>query len=137
MLIALPFGYLSIVAADPRFLDPDRIEDEWIQIRARSRSHLDELRDRVDLAAYSTVSTPEADYPYRIVLPQSRFLALIQMLLASEIRYSNFKQVVAETTKDRNFHQFVTTVWAIGRRVLDDRYRDRIDPIEDVDLEGD
>ena len=68
-------GFVSIVAVDKN----------TVQARARDRAHLEKL-----FPGHEIIATPQADYPYRVILPRS-FAAAFAYEQVENIDYSNFK----------------------------------------------
>lgn len=70
-------------------LDPDRL-----QVRARSRKHLENLIEQFDVLSGDAVSdiieTPKADYLFRIIVSREAWV-IVAGALAAEIAYPNFK----------------------------------------------
>lgn len=99
------YGMYSVVT------NPDDPEFE-VQMRARVRKDLEDLQKRFGplLRPYQIYETPNADYAFRIFLPQHEF-ALLAFYLASDIDYGNFKAEIERTDPRRAavYHR----VWAI------------------------
>jgi hypothetical protein len=98
-------GFYSITQpkTGPNGASPDR----YLQIRARIRQHLEELRTLVPaLRRRRIIETPEADYRFRLVVPRTVGLKVIAVLSYS-IDYSNFKDQI----KDRQYHGAALAVW--------------------------
>jgi len=89
------YGFFSVTNARQErgrlgaSLDPDRL-----QVRARSRKHLELLIEQFDAlsgdAASDIIETPKADYLFRIIVQREAWAA-VAGALATEIDYPNFK----------------------------------------------
>jgi len=82
------YGFFSVVnARSPQH----RTDPDTLMVRARRIAHLRNLQTRFpSLAAYAVATTPDHDYRYRIVLPKSTWLPVLEAL-GEEQRWSNFK----------------------------------------------
>ena len=72
-----------------------------VQVRARSRADLEALRRRLPGVKARIVATPQADYPFRIILHREVWRALAWRLAIDAEDYGNFKDAVAETNPAR------------------------------------
>lgn len=99
------YGMYSVV------INPDDPDFE-VQIRARVRKDLEDLQQRYGalLRAYQIHETPNADYAYRMFIPQHEF-ALLAFYLASDIDYTNFKAEVERVNPHRA--AVYQRVWAL------------------------
>ncbi len=88
-------GWLSIVAHRER---PDDL-----LVRARREKHISTFWPDVEV-----VYNPEADYPYRSVIPRTD-VAVVVMQYIEGIDYDNFKNSVDETNLNRAF----TMMWEV------------------------
>ncbi len=79
-------GFFSVVR--------DRTRPTFRWVRTRDRAHLELLKRQFKLKA-KIVDTPDADYPFRILLHRQVFEAIFSTL-AENINYPNFKGSVAE-----------------------------------------
>jgi len=86
MWIFLPFGFFSITKSKL---------NEQMQVRARVREDLDELRGRFLPELGPTVLKAGTDYPYRAFVDKQP-LAVAMARIALDIDYSNFKQTVEQ-----------------------------------------
>ena len=98
------YGFFSVVRATD--------EPGCVQVRARVADDLEQLRSfsasRLAATLPSVVSTPHADYAYRVIVPQPLW-AKLSTALAEDIDYSNFKsEVHSEPDRDAAYLQ----VWA-------------------------
>jgi hypothetical protein len=123
------YGFFSIACAQRQdgSLDPDNL-----MVRARSNDHLRRLQDRLpSLAAYPILATPEADYPYRIVVPKSRWATLLSDL-ALEQSWSNFKRGVAafQGESGEEYSRALHDVWVrMAARIPNHRLGNGLDTV--------
>ena len=92
MWLFTTLGFFSATLYQDSESDPLKPE---IQVRARARVDLQNLIVRYCRPGDDTeiIEWENRDYPYRIILPQARWVE-ISMLLVSDIDYSNFKDEV-------------------------------------------
>lgn len=105
MWIFTKHGFFSVVAV--------RGLKATVMVRARAREDIDAFAKHYVPGPYANVveSAPEADYPYRLVMPRQTFTEA--MALATEdIDYSNFKAEV-DRRQGRARHDIYTEIWAI------------------------
>ena len=94
-------GFYSIVAS------PD--VPVCVQIRARDKVHLENLA----IPDAKILETPTADYPFRVIVPHGYAVQLVT-LLAQEIDYSNFKDVIdSQHGADNWFSAACHEVWSV------------------------
>jgi hypothetical protein len=111
-------GAFSVVLADDsRTGQPD---PQIVMIRARREEHLALLaRAYPSLGAYPVLrSSPQHDYPFRLVVPKSIAAGLVSHLLLT-LDYRNVKDCahVAESSVGRGFVQALHVVWSALRRI--------------------
>jgi hypothetical protein len=82
-------GFYSVVR--------DKADARHVQVRARIENDLEKLtsfvRNAVGVELPTIISTPNADYAYRIVIEQSLWVR-IASALAGDVNYTNFKDEV-------------------------------------------
>ena len=120
MWICSKWGFFSIVAA----LDDDgELDTTRMVIRSRRRQHLEALAANVDDHLFSPVeilSTPESDYPFRVVVCAETAWRVVEQLSRS-VDYSNFKNAVAnQLTVDADYLRFLHHTWAAGLDFMED-----------------
>ena len=100
-------GLFSVVA--------HRADSEVMLIRARNREHLDLLSDTNPTGELEILASPDADYPYRVIMDKARW-GIIAEWLVYEIDYPNFKDACSNCLdlSDR-YIKFLHAVWALGR----------------------
>jgi hypothetical protein len=82
-----------------------------IQIRARDKSHLENLH--LALPSAPILETPKSDYPYRMIVSRDEAVEAIT-LLASEIDYVNFKDMIDHEHGRRSwFSSACHDVWGV------------------------
>lgn len=87
MWLFTDFGFFSAVQ--------HRDDPTKVMVRARARADLQSLLDRNDFVGdVDIVTTPAADYPYRIVVDKTDWTAAVARA-ASSVDYDNFKGAVA------------------------------------------
>lgn len=92
MWIFTCYGFFSIACASHQngTIDPDTV-----MVRARSKKHLLNLKDRFPvLANQSVLNWPNRDYRYRLIIPKSDWVAILSAM-AEEQTWSNFKSEAA------------------------------------------
>lgn len=87
---------------------PDRI-----QLRARVREDLEKICNTYGFDR-EIIETPEADYRWRIILPQDEF-AQLAAILASAVYYQNFKGAMADTPDQCAKVPGLHRVWSVAR----------------------
>ncbi len=105
MWIFTQYGFFSVTESTRRGDD--------IQIRARDKSHLQNLKDHFDIVERSPIlTTPEADYRFRIVVKRWRWEKLAAEL-AADIMYSNFKGQCERRGLIRSMIHTLHDVWGL------------------------
>lgn len=94
--------------------------DRTIIVRARDQKSLVQISQ----VSHSTIiTTPFADYPYRVVLTSKQFIDWV-MNQATGINYPNFKSAV-QTHRGSIFAKALNKVWSIMHDVEDGNARRR------------
>ncbi len=85
MWIFFPFGFISVVA--------HRTRPNHLCVRARARVDLEALCARLFTAPKPALiqRTPEADYPYRIVVARRHLATMLEGFVLDGLDYDNFK----------------------------------------------
>jgi hypothetical protein len=83
-------------------------------VRSRDRRSLQTL---AETAGVEVISTPMADYPYRVVVPREQFTSWLTTR-AAELDYSNFKSAVF-THRGHEFAHALSRVWSDMHEVTD------------------
>lgn len=104
MWVFSKFGFFSVVQAKS---EPGRV-----QVRARVKDDLQRLSafasESVAIPMPAIITTPHADYAYRIVIEQSDWVK-VAAAIAADIDYTNFKSAVhGEANRDAAYMQ----VWS-------------------------
>jgi hypothetical protein len=107
MWIVADFGYFSVVA--------HRDKPGHLLVRARVRADLEALAGRL-WPAPKIVTTPDADYRYRMLVPAEAFAAVMADAVKA-IDYPNFKDQVAERQGSERAHVYLG-IWDHLRRRL-------------------
>ena len=89
-----------------------------LMVRARDRESLEPIADS---AQTELISTPQNDYPYRVVVSHE-FFAIWVAHMARGITYKNFKSEVA-TTRGYEFAHPLMKVWSAMQDVEDEQAR--------------
>jgi hypothetical protein len=105
MWLITQHGFFSIVANS---YNPNEGSH---QIRTRCEADAHTLKAMAALAG-EVVETPQADYPFRIVVRQEE-LTNVFALLSKAIDYDNFKARVDASPTQRHKSPFYHKVWAI------------------------
>lgn len=91
-----------------------RDKPNTLLIRARSRVDLEQLADRVRIKHSKILSTDNADYPYRILLPRKQWAEYL-LSATEDLTYPNFKSAVGKTNPERAYiyHDVWSTLFEI------------------------
>jgi hypothetical protein len=95
-----------------------RDKPEYLMVRARDSHSLEVLGA---LVGVNIEHTPEADYPYRLIVNQENFSGWIQQETAL-IDYDNFKSAVA-IERGHDFTDVLLKVWSVMHAVEDEKAR--------------
>ena len=93
-------------------------KDEALQVRARDRKSLEHLAKETGQVI---ISTPLADYPYRIAITNEQF-ALWVYKQAMSVDYKNFKSEVANS-RGYSYAKPLNQVWSVMHEVEDAKAR--------------
>jgi len=108
MWVATTFGWLSAVKRSTQSITDYGSPDKTLQIRARDRAALVELRRFMSNETSRIIVSRGSDYEFRVYCAPDKFaLALARM--AFEIDYTNFKNAV-ETD---DLHNVYMRVWSV------------------------
>ena len=100
MWLFLPQGFFSVVF---------KYRAYWV--RTRVREHLVRLCQRYKLKG-EIVSSPDADYRYRLKLTKAQWLKLMQQAAAS-VTYGNFKaEAHQQCPNDADYNRLLHRVWS-------------------------
>ncbi len=84
----------------------------WVQIRSRWRKDLSNLRDmHPALRSHKIITTPEADYRYRMVVTRTELHSVIRTEV-EEVTYTNFKAAVA-VAGDEARNNLLHRIWGV------------------------
>jgi hypothetical protein len=115
MWLFTPFGFFSAVA--------HRERDDMLCVRARARRDLEALNRRM-AAKHRIVDTPDADYPYRILVTRGAFSDFLDSFVKARLTYDNFKAAAGRDPSETFKHQEVLhDVWATMHKHEDQRAR--------------
>jgi hypothetical protein len=104
MWIFTKYGFFSVVKSN---------ESNDLMIRSRNKKHLENLKNKFDkLQNFEILRTKDADYRYRIIISKEIW-SNIMSELSENIDYSNFKNKVYETLKDKNLNFSLGDIWNI------------------------
>ncbi|MBW7927602.1 MAG: hypothetical protein H3C58_05830 [Fimbriimonadaceae bacterium] len=94
-------------------MDPDRVV-----VRARVQSHLEALKRRFpeQLGACDILSSPNRDYPYRIVVAKPEWTSVLAGL-AEELDYDNFKGEVRRLEGSTPYERALHKVWGVMNKL--------------------
>ena len=118
MWLFTPFGFFSVVEI--------RRDPERLFVRARVRADLVALLKRIG-ARTPIHRTPDADYPYRVVLPRETVAQAVADFVREGLRYPNFKDEVLRrqgSSRELAYHD----VWTVMRGIEDDGARSATPP---------
>lgn len=117
MWIFTQYGFFSVTESTRRGDD--------IQIRARDKSHLENLKDHFTILERSPIlTTPDADYRFRIVVKRWRWEKLAAEL-AADITYSNFKGQCERRGLIRTMIHELHDIWGVMFR-----YQRKVNPVD-------
>ena len=91
-----------------------------LMVRSRDRESLEPLAES---ARTEILSTPQKDYPYRVIVTHDFFAKWVAQM-ATDITYKNFKSEVA-ATRGYDFTQPLMKVWSAMHAVEDVGARDK------------
>jgi hypothetical protein len=114
MWIYTTLGFFSIV--DRPLTRRKRRDPSKLQVRARVQEDLVRLNERLaKKAAAEIISTPKADYPFRMMVDRKALQKVIGRLVA-ELDYDNFKDRVADLyPKERERHRALGLTWEVAQ----------------------
>lgn len=90
MWVFTRYGFVSVACARK---EDGSIDVDSVMLRARSRKHLENLKERFAetiLGKAEILELPATDYRFRIILPKTAWAAIVSEL-AMEQTWSNFK----------------------------------------------
>jgi hypothetical protein len=103
MWIASKYGFFSIVLKDGQY-----------HVRARERADLAELLENVPEISAEIESWPDADYRYRVRLPEDGpDIALVFAALCWSVDYANFKSEIAATPRQARKLSAYHKIWSL------------------------
>lgn len=112
MWLLTDFGFFSIVQKS------SDASDDMLTIRARVRSDLESLRQRVMPELGSIKESRDTDYRFRARAPRSA-VAKAMASVAEQIDYSNFKNAVSKNQGNKRAHLY-HGVWDVLNRMQGD-----------------
>lgn len=101
MWLCTKHGFFSIV---------EKLPGEF-HIRARVKRDIENLKALAEIKR-TVISTPDADYRYRLVVNKVEVLAALTCM-ANEIDYSNFKSKIGKTEDQRDKLNAYHEVWSV------------------------
>jgi len=104
------------VFTDTGFLSAVCTERGSNKIKVRSRD-LESLRPLIDKTGSDVIKTPNADYPYRVIISKDEFGVFLAMSLEL-MEYTNFKSEV-QATRGYDFAHALSSVWSTMHDVED------------------
>lgn len=108
MWIATTFGFLSATKRPEKSITDYGSPELDLQVRARDRKALVELRRFMSNETSRIISTDNSDYPFRVYCESEKF-ALAMARMVFEIDYTNFKDAV----DSESLHDVYLRVWAV------------------------
>jgi len=103
-------GFISAVVDNP--------DSNMVKVRARDEESLHVLAKE---SGTNIIKTPNADYPYRVVISREEFTEFL-IRAVEFLDYSNFKSHV-HTTRGSKFAQALSKVWSTMHDVEDEGAR--------------
>ena len=116
-------GFVSVACASKQ---NGKIDEDTVMVRARSRQHLLNLRERfpdTELGKAEILSSAGTDYEYRLIVPKGVWASILSEL-ATEQTWSNFKNEASRfATQKKMAHGYVHALhdiwrimWTFGNR---------------------
>jgi hypothetical protein len=104
-----------------------RDKPNMLLVRARSRADLEQLADRISINPSKILSTDNADYPYRVLLPKEQWAEYL-LSATEDLTYPNFKSAVAKTNPERAYiyHDVWSALFEIEREGQDAKEKDKM-----------
>jgi hypothetical protein len=91
-----------------------------VMVRARRRADLVRFIATAGCSDVQIIGTPAADYPWRIVIPNSIMRRYLSARVVAAVE--NFKDSVHDARpEDHTYHSFLKEVWSEGYHGMDDR----------------
>ena len=120
MWLFTKYGFFSVVSARADgAAKTKRIDPSKFMIRSRNREHLVNLMSDTDVGRLldnpEIIETPDADYPYRIIVDRGRWIAAIAILVGMTMEDNFKKSVRTAMPDDQEFHKALNTVWGVMR----------------------
>jgi hypothetical protein len=112
MWIFTKYGFFSAVCGRQQFGMSAEPDPNTVMIRARRRTHLENLKKRcsAELGAATIHESQDTDYRYRIVVPKKSFVQVLDSL-GQEMAYTNFKSEVGKNSGDPDYLAALHEVW--------------------------
>lgn len=111
MWLFTTLGFFSVTVAQRSRKDA-RLDQRRIQVRARSKRHLQNLKKRFPYHVRGkTVRYKDSDYPYRVYVDRHDWKEVVKALV-QDIDYGNFKNAVKEDSRtEPEYLQALHLVW--------------------------
>jgi hypothetical protein len=86
-----------------------------VQVRARSRAHLDRLRTALHLEGFVVSRSPRGDYRYRASMSTEQWVGIARRLAAEVGNYANFKAESGRLRQedDPDYVELLHRVWEL------------------------
>ncbi len=125
MWVFTRYGFFSIACANGK---DGEIDENTVMIRARSREHLENLRERFSdthIAAAQILSDKGTDYKFRVIIPKAEW-ALIISQLATEQTWSNFKNEASRFARAKHTsNRYINALHDIWRVMADFQFENQ------------
>lgn len=110
MWIFTKYGFYSAVCArqDDGF---GNVDENTIMVRARSKKHLVNLKNKFPQLSGDILVTPRNDYRYRIFVPKQVWEGVLGEI-GKDTDYDNFKDKVKDYLGDYSYLKCLADVWA-------------------------
>ena len=108
MWITSKHGFYSVVQI--------RTDKNLLMVRARVRGDLEKLLEisgQVERNCPEIISTPENDYPFRIIVARDLWENTLAPSLYKDIDYPNFKNTITDGER----HRIYSAAWAVYRQL--------------------
>ena len=116
MWIFSQYGFISVVRHNA--------QRDKVLVRSRDLKSLELLQT---LSELQIEHTPDADYPYRVIVPEDMFKRYMEIEM-EEITYPNFKNR-AYSTRGNDYGHLLTEVWGTMHELEDKQARAKKKPV--------
>lgn len=109
-------GFYSVVQKQA----PGVVHEDQLLVRARTRDDLVRLCQDLEISSMEIQATPQADYPYRLVLHRDDFALWVGSRIGA-LKYPNFKSFILDSFGSFR-ERIYARVWAACTALREDDY---------------